>query len=73
MNSPSVMTEDRMFQKANQIARNFASYPEEQAVEKIAGHLNKFWTPLMREQIAAHVNCGHEGLHELAVKAVKNL
>ena len=73
MSSQTVMSEDRMLHKANQIALNFAPYPEGQAVEKIADHLRKFWTPPMREQLAAYVNSNRGGLHTLAVKAVKNL
>ncbi|MCE9508556.1 MAG: formate dehydrogenase subunit delta [Alphaproteobacteria bacterium] len=73
MSSRAVMSEDRMLHKANQIALNFAPYPQAQAVEKIADHLRKFWTPPMREQLTAYVNSGREGLHALAVEAVKNL
>ena len=67
------MSEGRMLHKANQIALNFAPYPRGQAVEKIADHFRKFWTPPMREQLIAYVNSGREGLHELAMEAVKNL
>jgi formate dehydrogenase subunit delta len=73
MSSQTVMSENRMLHKANQIALNFAPYPQEQAVEKIADHLRKFWTPPMREQLIAYVNNGCEGLHALAIEAVKNL
>jgi formate dehydrogenase subunit delta len=73
MSSQAVMSEDRMLHKANQIALNFAPYPQEQAIEKITDHLRKFWTPSMREQLVAYVNSGHEGLHALAIEAVKNL
>ncbi len=73
MSSQTVMSQDRMLHKANQIALNFAPYPEAQAIEKIAEHLKNFWTPPMREQLVAYVNSRPEGLHELAIKAVKNL
>jgi formate dehydrogenase subunit delta len=67
------MSEDRMLHKANQIALNFAAYPQEQAVEKTADHLRKFWTPPMREQLIAYVSSGCGGLHALAIEAVKKL
>lgn len=66
-----MMETDRMLHKANQIALNFAAYPRPQAVAGIADHIRKFWTPMMRQQIAAHVNGGGQGLHELAIDAVK--
>ena len=73
MSGQATMSEDRMLHKANQIALNFAAYPQAQAVEKIADHLRKFWTPAMREQLAAYAGSGREGLHALAIEAVKNL
>ena len=37
---------------ANQIGAFFKSYPDkDQATKDIAGHLNKFWPPVMRKQI----------------------
>lgn len=68
-----VMETDRMLHKANQIALNFAAYPRAQAVDYVSEHIKKFWTPMMRQQIAAHVKGGGQGLHELAIDAVKAL
>jgi len=67
------MTPDNMVHMANQIALYFASYPREEAVAGIADHLRKFWEPRMRDQILRHVAVGGEGLHELALEAVKRL
>ncbi|TAL39576.1 MAG: formate dehydrogenase subunit delta [Alphaproteobacteria bacterium] len=67
------METDRMLHKANQIALNFAAYPRLQAVDYVAEHIRKFWPPMMRQQIIAHVQGGGHGLHELAIDAVKIL
>jgi formate dehydrogenase subunit delta len=68
-----MMETDRMLHKANQIALNFAAYPRHQAVACIADHLKKFWPAAMRRQIMAYVRDGGQGLHQLAVDAVKTL
>lgn len=68
-----MMETDRMLHKANQIALNFAAYPRAQAVAGIADHIKKFWPQMMRLQIMAYVRGGGQGLHELAVDAVKTL
>jgi formate dehydrogenase subunit delta len=62
-----------MVHKANQIALFFAAYPREEAIEGVRDHLKRFWEPRMRAQIIAYVAGGGEGLHELAVEAVKRL
>lgn len=68
-----MMETDRMLHKANQIALNFAAYPRPQAVASIADHIKKFWSPMMHQQITTHVDGGGQGLHELAIDAVKAL
>ena len=68
-----MMETGRMLHKANQIALNFAAYPRPQAVGYVADHIKKFWTPMMRQQIAAYVKGGGQGLHELAIEAVKTI
>ncbi|MSO74679.1 MAG: formate dehydrogenase subunit delta [Alphaproteobacteria bacterium] len=67
------MNPDHMVHMANQIARFFAAYPHEQAVEGIADHLKKFWEARMRTDIEAHVAKGGAGLDALVVEAVKKL
>jgi formate dehydrogenase subunit delta len=71
--SRKMMEIDIMLHKANQIALNFAAYPRPQAVAGIADHIKKFWPPMMRLQITAYVKNSGQGLHELAVDAVKTL
>ena len=36
---------------SRQIADFFRPYPREQAVGSVAEHINRFWTPRMREQL----------------------
>jgi len=62
-----------MVHMANQIALFFASYPREQAVAGVADHLDKFWERRMKTQIIDYVADGGDGLHELALDAVKRL
>lgn len=42
-----------LIRMANQIAANFAPYPEDEAVEAIATHFHNFWTPEMRADLRA--------------------
>lgn len=37
----------------NQIADFFEAYPEEEAVAMVADHIEKFWAPRMRADLAA--------------------
>jgi formate dehydrogenase subunit delta len=67
------MKPEHMVHMANQIALFFSSYPHEQAVAGVADHLAKFWERRMKDQIAAYVAEGGEGLHELVPEAVKRL
>jgi len=62
-----------MLHKANQIALFFASYPNDEAIAAIEDHLRKFWPPRMRTQIVNQVATTTEGLHPLALEAVRRL
>ncbi|MSQ29746.1 MAG: formate dehydrogenase [Dehalococcoidia bacterium] len=62
-----------MVHKANQITLFFASYPRDEAIAGIADHLTRFWERRMRRQIIGYVATGGDGLHELAIEAVKRL
>ena len=67
------MDERVMVHKANQITLFFAAYPRDEAIAGVEDHLRRFWEPRMRRQIIDYVTHGGEGLHELAVEAVKRL
>ena len=62
-----------MVHNANQIALFFAAYSHEEAVAGVANHLRMYWVPRMRQQIIEYVAHGGEGLHPIALEAVKRL
>lgn len=54
---------DHLVKMANQIALNFgANRNMELAARKTGEHLDKFWTPAMREQLHAYWMGGGEGI-----------
>ena len=61
---------------ANQIGAFFKSYTDrEQATKDIAGHLNKFWPPVMRKQIVKIIsseNFKNDDMDQMVIKAIKN-
>lgn len=68
------MDVQRLVTMANDIARYFASEPDrEAAIEAVADHLRKFWTPRMREQIAAHLGAVDAGFDDLTRQAIERL
>lgn len=62
-----------MIHRANQIALFFAGYPHDEAVAGVANHLKRYWERRMRAQIIDYVAHGGQGLHQLALEAVKRL
>ncbi|BBK40392.1 NAD-dependent formate dehydrogenase [Allostella vacuolata] len=67
------MTGDAIVRMANQIARFFASRPDEAAVAGTEDHIVKFWDPRMRGQLLAHLAAGGEGLTPIARRAAERL
>jgi formate dehydrogenase subunit delta len=54
------MNPERLVAMANDIANFFAAEPDRQvAVDGVVAHIVRFWTPRMREQLAAHANDVH--------------
>ncbi len=67
------MNEDAdLFRMANNIAANFAVYPEAEAIAGIVRHVTDFWPRPMRDRLAARA---HEatGLAPLAAAAARLL
>ena len=58
---------------ANQIARFFEPYPENEAVDGVAEHLKKFWTPAMRAQLIEVTRTTKDGVEPLVVQATERL
>jgi formate dehydrogenase subunit delta len=64
----------RLVAMANDIAAFFDSEPDKTvAAEGVRSHLQRFWDPRMRREIAAHVAAGGAGLTATAHEAVKRL
>lgn len=40
-----------LFKMVNQIAANFSAYEKDEAAERLANHLKRFWAPAMRKQL----------------------
>jgi formate dehydrogenase subunit delta len=65
---------EHLVQMANDIGHFFAAEPKRaDAVAGIAGHIERFWDPRMRRQIAAHLATGGAGLDDLPREAVSSL
>jgi formate dehydrogenase subunit delta len=66
---------DHLIQMANDIGNFFRSEPKrEDAIAGISNHIDKFWTPRMRQKIAAHLDAhGAESLDELPRAALERL
>lgn len=64
------MPPEKLVMMANQIGAFFRAQGEARAVPQIADHIEKFWDPSMRRQIAAHLEAGGAGLDPMVVKAV---
>jgi formate dehydrogenase subunit delta len=62
-----------MVRMANQIGGFFKSYGEQEALDGIAEHINKFWEPRMRRDFFAHLNKGGEGLNENVKQAASKI
>jgi formate dehydrogenase subunit delta len=58
-----------MVRMANQIAEFFKSYTEQEAIEGIAEHINKFWEPRMRKDFFMLIDSGGAGLDDLVKKS----
>ncbi|WP_248310104.1 formate dehydrogenase subunit delta [Bosea sp. WAO] len=59
----------KLARMANQIAEFFQAYPEAEAVDAIADHINQFWTRRMREDFRAGFAGDTGALSPLARKA----
>ncbi len=63
----------KLVSMANQIATFFATQRHRDSGEAVAEHLRKFWTPIMRDQIRAHVDAGGAGLTQVAREGVLHM
>ena len=58
---------------ANRIGAFFDAMPDrEEALQGIAGHLQRFWEPRMRSQLLAHLDAENgKGLDPIVVSAIR--
>lgn len=62
---------NQLVKMANQIALNFGEHRDpEAACRKTAGHLQKFWTRGMREQLSSHIEAGSENVSPVVLCAL---
>jgi formate dehydrogenase subunit delta len=58
---------------ANQIGAFYNAYPQTQAVDGIATHIDKFWDPRMKQEIEKHAEAGGELLQANVKAAISKL
>lgn len=62
---------ERLVRMANQIADNLVFHDD--AIERIADHLLRFWAPSMRQKLTEHAAAGGEGLKSEVRAALRYL
>ena len=62
---------DQLVKMSNQIADNFSFH--EDAVDRLADHLRRFWAPSMRKKLTEFLEAGGDGLKPDVIAAVKRL
>lgn len=62
---------DHLVKMANQIAENLVF--QDDAVDRVADHLRRFWAPSMRQKIVEHEANGGSGLNSVAREAIQNM
>ncbi len=62
---------DQLVKMANQIADNFSFH--EDAVDRLADHLRRFWAPSMRQKLIELLEAGGDGLKPDVIAAVQRL
>ena len=66
------MTEvEQLVKMANQIAQNFSFHDD--AAERVAHHLQRFWAPSMLQSLAGFQKEGLSGLEATVVAAIERL
>lgn len=66
------MQTEKLVQMANQISAYFSAYPEDRARREVLDHINAFWAPRMRTELAEYARRGAE-MHPLARWAAEQL
>jgi formate dehydrogenase subunit delta len=66
-------TGEHLVAMANDIANYFRIQGRDEAIAGIANHIQRYWTPRMRQKLNAYLAQGHGGLDELPRAAVDRL
>lgn len=61
---------ENLVRMADQIARNNRALPPDKTIEKVAGHIQDFWTPTMRRDIEAFAAFSPDELDPTVVAAL---
>lgn len=61
---------ETLVRMGNQIARNNAALPPDQAVARVAGHLRSFWTPVMIAELQTYAASHPDELDPLLAEAL---
>ncbi len=64
---------DKLVHMANQIGDFYAAMSEQEAIEGVAAHLSRYWTPKMIREIVAFADHGGAGLNPIAARTVEAL
>ncbi|MEX2519710.1 MAG: formate dehydrogenase subunit delta [Paracoccaceae bacterium] len=67
------MSPEKLVMMANQIAIFFSTQPGADRAARVAAHINDFWEPRMRLQLAAQFNAGGEGFSPLVKEAFDHI
>jgi formate dehydrogenase subunit delta len=60
-----------MVRMANQIAGFFSAYPHDEAVKETVYHIEHFWDPRMRRELADYIAKTGDGLDPIALEAAR--
>ncbi len=69
----SANSSEHLVKMANQIVQNIPAATAEARIASAASHINNFWSPLMKKQIAEYIAEGGEDLIPEATAALKKL
>ncbi len=64
------MPPDKLIRMANQIATFFQTQPGNDQVQRVAAHLNDFWSPEMRATLKAKAEQDDSALNDLVKQAL---
>jgi formate dehydrogenase subunit delta len=64
---------ERLVAMANDIGNYFRPQGRDDAIAGIADHIQRFWTPRMRQKLTAYIAAGNPGLDDLPSAALAKL